>query len=272
MLRSWFESNCNHHWFVCPWQPAFCFLTLEALCALEACMQVGLARLPSRGVPLLSSLHQFIASFHCLCTHFCVHFVIIQQKQPSMEWHWCWFQFFWLSQHSKKVKVAMGRFNSRLCIRNSTMKEMRFNIAKIDTKRSCQLKTFMRFMIAFEAQLPAWVCWHCNANPVWDLWWLQRTNGIIQQSCKWIWEGNHLMPPHWDPGCARKMPHCFTASDIHLVDLFNPAQAGCGVIVNLRVTKGAKLGHCQNWHSKISHWKLEACEVKKLDWLLNFFC
>ena len=53
----------------------FCFLTLEALCSLEARTQIGLARLPSGGVPLPSSLHPFTASLRCPHVLFCGHFV-----------------------------------------------------------------------------------------------------------------------------------------------------------------------------------------------------
>ena len=53
----------------------FCFLTLEALCALEARAQVGSARLPSGGVPLPPSRRPFIASLCHLRARFCAHFV-----------------------------------------------------------------------------------------------------------------------------------------------------------------------------------------------------
>ena len=53
----------------------FCFLTLEALCALEARAQVGLVKIPSGGIPLPSLHCPIIASLRCLCACFCVHFV-----------------------------------------------------------------------------------------------------------------------------------------------------------------------------------------------------
>ena len=84
-----FHSCCNHNLNPTivitgslPWWAVFCFLTLEALCALEGRAQVGLARLPSGGIPL-PPLH------HPLITRFYVHFVNpTQTKVPHVSWSW----------------------------------------------------------------------------------------------------------------------------------------------------------------------------------------
>ena len=62
----------------------FCFQTLEALCVLEARLQVGSVRLASGGIPLLPFHCPFTVSLCHPRACFCVHFVTAQQSVCSV--------------------------------------------------------------------------------------------------------------------------------------------------------------------------------------------